>query len=43
MFLLLNEEHEFWSSCAQAVEVGSDGELAAKIADGIIIKRDSQF
>ena len=36
-------ECKFRSFCADAVVVGSNGKLAAEIADGIIIKRDSQF
>ena len=36
-------ECEFRASCANAVVVGSNGKLAAKIADSIIIKRDSQL
>jgi len=35
-------ECKFRSFCAYAVVVGSNGKLAAEIADGIIIKRDSQ-
>ena len=36
-------ECEFRAFCADAVVVGRDGKLAAKIADSIIIKRDSQL
>ena len=36
-------ECEFRAFCADAVVVGWDRKLAAEIADGIIIKRDSQF
>ena len=35
-------ECKFRSFCAYAVVVGSNGKLAAEIADVIIIKRDSQ-
>ena len=38
-----NIKYEFRAFCADAVVVGSDGKLAAKIADSIIIKRNSQF
>ena len=36
-------ECELRAFCADAVVVGSNGELAAKIADSIIIEGDSQF
>ena len=36
-------ECEFRTFCSDAVVVGCDGELAAEVADGIIIKRDSQL
>ena len=34
---------KFRAFCSDAVVVGSDGKLAAKISDSIIIKRDSQL
>ena len=36
-------ECKFRAFCADAVVVGWDRKLAAEVADGIIIKRDSQF
>jgi len=36
-------ECELRAFCADAVVVGRDGELTAKVADGIIIEGDSQF
>ena len=36
-------ECEFRSFCSDAVVVGWDRKLAAEVADGIIIKRDSQL
>ena len=39
----LKIECKFRSFCADAVIVGRDGKLAAEIADGIIIKRNSQL
>ena len=39
----LKIECKFRSFCADAVIVDRDGKLAAEIADGIIIKRNSQL
>ena len=39
----LKIECKFRAFCADAVIVGRDGKLAAEIADGIIIKRNSQL
>ena len=36
-------ECKFRAFCAHAIVVGWDRKLAAQVADGIIIKRDSQF
>ena len=36
-------ECKFRALCAHAIVVGWDRKLAAQVADGIIIKRDSQF
>ena len=38
-----NIKYEFRAFCTDAVVVGWDRKLAAEVADGIIIKRDSQF
>ena len=36
-------EFKYRAFCSDAVVVGSNGELTAEIADGIIIEGDSQF
>ncbi len=36
-------ECEFRAFCTDALVVGSDGELAAEVAEGIIIEGDSQL